>query len=187
MNRAVPLLMSDIKAMLRDTLQGLEYLHTRWIMHRDLKANNLLMGAQGLVKIADFGLARDYASPTRTYTPEVVTLWYRAPELFYRSTSYTASVDIWSAGCVFAELLRREPFMAADSDIGQLDCIFRTLGTPSEAEWPVRASARPHCAHRRRLSCAPAPDRASRRCAATWSFPRTREPRLARGSAAPMR
>ena len=88
------------------------------------------------VKIADFGLARVFSIPIRPYTHEVVTLWYRAPEILLGSVEYSTPVDIWSAGCIFAEMFTKQPLFQGDSEIDQLYKIFRTLGTPTESIWP---------------------------------------------------
>jgi cyclin-dependent kinase 7 len=96
----------------------------------------LLIAADGQLKLADFGLARFYGMPDNRMTAQVVTRWYRAPELLFKARSYGAGVDIWAVGCIFAELMLRTPFMAGDSDIGQLKTIFHALGTPTDEEWP---------------------------------------------------
>lgn len=105
--------------------------------HQDLKPNNLLIDSRGVLKVADFGLARFLPEPGRQLTPEVVTRFYRAPELLFGARSYGPAVDIWSVGCIFGELMLRTPYLAGkDSDFDQLDTIFRARGTPSEDEWP---------------------------------------------------
>ncbi len=101
-----------IKSYVLQTLLGLEYLHANWILHRDLKPNNLLLNRDGVLKIADFGLAKHYGSPNRQYTHIVVTRWYRAPELLFGARIYGTGVDIWAVGCILAELLLRTPFVA---------------------------------------------------------------------------
>lgn len=97
--------MKLVKSYLRQLLQGLEYCHTNRILHRDLKPQNLLIDRWGYIKLADFGLARSFGLPTRSFTHEVVTLWYRAPEILLGSKFYTASVDVWSLGCIFGEMV----------------------------------------------------------------------------------
>lgn len=126
----------DIKSFILMTLQGLEYLHNNWILHRDMKPNNLLLDINGILKITDFGLAKTYGSPNRVYTHQVVTCWYRCPELLFGATNYSTGVDMWAVGCILAELLLRAPFLPADSDLGQLSKIFETLGTPTVEDWP---------------------------------------------------
>ena len=128
---------SHVKNMMLQTLLGLEFLHAHYILHRDLKPNNLLMNSAGRVKLADFGLARYFGSPNRIYTHQVVTRWYRAPELLYGARSYGVGVDMWAMGCIMAELLLRAPIFAGDSDLDQLSKIYTVLGTPTEDDWPL--------------------------------------------------
>ncbi|XP_077285761.1 cyclin-dependent kinase 7 [Arctopsyche grandis] len=127
---------ANVKAYVIQTLQGLEYLHSSWILHRDLKPNNLLVNAAGVLKIGDFGLAKSYGSPYRIYTHQVVTRWYRCPELLFGSRQYGTGVDMWAIGCILAELLLRVPFLPGESDLDQLTRIFQVLGTPNEDNWP---------------------------------------------------
>lgn len=127
---------ANIKAYMIMTLQGLEYLHLNWILHRDLKPNNLLVNTNGVLKIGDFGLAKFFGSPNRVYTHQVVTRWYRAPELLFGARQYGVGIDIWAVGCILAELLLRVPFLPGESDLDQLTKIFQALGTPTEETWP---------------------------------------------------
>lgn len=127
---------ANIKSYIIQTLQGLEYLHTNWILHRDLKPNNLLVNANGLLKIGDFGLAKLYGSPNRINTHQVVTRWYRAPELLFGAKQYSVCIDMWAAGCILAELLLRVPFLPGESDLDQLTRIFQVFGNPTEETWP---------------------------------------------------
>lgn len=106
------------------------HLHSQWIVHRDLKTSNLLLNNQGQVQVADFGLARRLGPQSERLTPVVVTLWYRAPELLLGSKEYTAAVDVWSAGCILAELLIGRPLMPGKTEIDQVDKIFSLLGFP---------------------------------------------------------
>uniref|UniRef100_A0A671RIG3 Cyclin-dependent kinase 7 n=1 Tax=Sinocyclocheilus anshuiensis TaxID=1608454 RepID=A0A671RIG3_9TELE len=131
---------ANIKAYILMTLQGLEYMHNHWILHRDLKPNNLLLDENGVLKLADFGLAKAFGSPNRVYTHQVVTRWYRAPELLFGARMYGVGVDMWAVGCILAELLLRVPFLAGDSDLDQLTKIFEALGTPTEETWPGLSS-----------------------------------------------
>ncbi|XP_077610838.1 cyclin-dependent kinase 3 isoform X2 [Crocuta crocuta] len=125
-----------VKSYLFQLLQGVSFCHSHRVIHRDLKPQNLLINELGAIKLADFGLARAFGVPLRTYTHEVVTLWYRAPEILLGSKFYSTAVDIWSVGCIFAEMVTRRALFPGDSEIDQLFRIFRTLGTPSEAMWP---------------------------------------------------
>ncbi|ESO82954.1 hypothetical protein LOTGIDRAFT_204877 [Lottia gigantea] len=125
-----------IKSYMFQLLQGIAFCHAHRVLHRDLKPQNLLIDTQGNIKLADFGLARAFGVPVRTYTHEVVTLWYRAPEILLGSRFYSTPVDVWSLGCIFAEMITRRPLFPGDSEIDQLFRIFRTLGTPDENTWP---------------------------------------------------
>ncbi|XP_050620317.1 cyclin-dependent kinase 3 isoform X2 [Macaca thibetana thibetana] len=127
---------SELPLHLIKLLQGVSFCHSHRVIHRDLKPQNLLINELGAIKLADFGLARAFGVPLRTYTHEVVTLWYRAPEILLGSKFYTTAVDIWSIGCIFAEMVTRKALFPGDSEIDQLFRIFRMLGTPSEATWP---------------------------------------------------
>lgn len=117
-------------------VRGIYYCHAHRILHRDLKPQNLLIDKEGNLKLADFGLARAFGIPLRTYTHEVVTLWYRAPEVLLGSRHYNTAIDMWSVGCIFAEMALRTPLFPGDSEIDEIFRIFRTLGTPNEETWP---------------------------------------------------
>ncbi|XP_052805726.1 cyclin-dependent kinase 2-like [Mya arenaria] len=125
-----------VRSYLYQLLLGISYCHAHRVLHRDIKPQNLLIDKQGNIKLADFGLARAFGVPVRTYTHEVVTLWYRAPEILLGSKFYSTPVDVWSLGCIFAEMITRRPLFPGDSEIDQLFRIFRTLGTPDETIWP---------------------------------------------------
>ncbi|KAH8832204.1 CMGC/CDK/CDK7 protein kinase [Flagelloscypha sp. PMI_526] len=127
---------SDIKSWMGMTFRGLEFCHRNFVLHRDLKPNNLLISSTGELKLADFGLARDFQDPGFRMTHQVITRWYRPPELLLGARHYGSAVDIWSVGCIFAELMLRTPYLAGESDMDQIRTIFRALGTPTEAEWP---------------------------------------------------
>lgn len=126
----------EVKCLMTQLLQAVNHLHDNWILHRDLKTSNLLFSHSGVLKVGDFGLAREYGSPLKHYTPVVVTLWYRAPELLLGAKEYSTSVDMWSVGCIFAEFLRMEPLFPGKTEMDQLSRIFKALGTPTEADWP---------------------------------------------------
>ncbi|KAF0989128.1 hypothetical protein HZS_100 [Henneguya salminicola] len=126
-----------IKSYMYQLIRAIEYCHSHRIVHRDLKPQNLLLDSEGIIKIADFGLARGLGFPIRAYTHEIVTLWYRAPELILGAARYGFSVDIWSLGCIFAEMALTQPIFHGDSEIDQLFKIFQILGTPDEDSWPA--------------------------------------------------
>jgi cyclin-dependent kinase 1 len=125
-----------IKSYMFQMLDAMTFCHQRRVIHRDLKPQNLLIDSKGSIKLADFGLARALCIPVRVYTHEVVTLWYRAPEVLLGSPRYSTPVDIWSIGCIFAEMLSKRPLFRGDSEIDQLFRIFRTMTTPTEETWP---------------------------------------------------
>ncbi|XP_052805421.1 cyclin-dependent kinase 4-like [Mya arenaria] len=122
-----------IKDLMYQMLRGVDFLHANRIIHRDLKPQNVLISADGQLKLADFGLARVYAFQM-ALTQVVVTLWYRAPEVILQA-QYATPVDIWSCGCIFAELYNRKPLFVGQSDIDQLIKIFELRGRPLESEW----------------------------------------------------
>jgi len=131
-----PLPLQYTKSFLAQLLQALTYCHTHRIVHRDLKPANLLVTDSGIIKLADFGLARCFSIPSRVYTHEVVTLWYRAPELLMGTRFYSTAVDVWSLACIFAELVRGKALFGGDSEIDQMFRIFKMLGTPDQCVWP---------------------------------------------------
>jgi len=125
-----------IKSSLYQLLRGVAFCHDRRVLHRDLKPQNLLINKDFELKLADFGLARAFGIPVRSYTHEVVTLWYRAPDVLMGSRKYSTPVDLWSVGCIFGEMAASRPLFPGTSDHDQLQRIFRMLGTPSEETWP---------------------------------------------------
>ena len=135
-NMQTPFSESQVKCIFTQLLKGLKYLHANFIVHRDLKVSNLLMTDKGCLKIADFGLARLFGFPLKPMTPKVVTLWYRAPELLLNSPQQTTSIDMWSAGCIFGELLAHKPLLPGKSEINEIELIIDLLGTPNDKIWP---------------------------------------------------
>jgi serine/threonine protein kinase len=127
----------EIKNILHQILEGLQYLHNNNIIHRDIKSANILLNNKGCIKIGDFGLAR-FITPSnqkKKYTNRVVTLWYRAPELILGSKNYGPEIDIWSVGCVFSELLKGIPPFKGKDEINQMEKICEKLGTPTDNNW----------------------------------------------------
>ncbi|KAL4880704.1 kinase-like domain-containing protein [Aspergillus karnatakaensis] len=131
-----PFLPSEIKTILMQFVSGLDFLHSQWIMHRDLKTSNLLMNNRGELKIADFGMARYYGDPPPKLTQLVVTLWYRSPELLLGAESYGPEIDMWSVGCIFGELLTKEPLLQGKNEVDQVSKIFALTGPPTPQIWP---------------------------------------------------
>jgi len=150
---------AHLKSLSHQMLAGLSYLHRKSILHRDLKGSNILLNSRGILKLADFGLARFYNKKKRNdHTNRVITLWYRSPELLMGETVYGASVDMWSAGfvliayfagivessadyslrysCIMLELFIRKPVFQGNDEIHQLEVIFNTMGTPHAENWP---------------------------------------------------
>ena len=133
-----PFLASEVKTLLLQLVSGVSYLHDHWILHRDLKTSNLLLNNRGQLKIADFGMARYVGDPPpKQLTQLVVTLWYRAPELLLGAFDYGRAVDMWSVGCIFGELLTREPLLQGRNEVDELSKIFELCGVPTEESWPA--------------------------------------------------
>ncbi|CAG9856462.1 unnamed protein product [Phyllotreta striolata] len=124
-----------IRSYMKQLLDALSYLHSHRILHRDLKPQNLLVDREGHIKLADFGLSRSFSLPTRTYTHEVITIWYRAPELLLGTKMYCPGIDVWSLGCIMAEMLTRKALFPGESEIDQMYRIFKIMGTPTEENW----------------------------------------------------
>ncbi|KAI9855223.1 MAG: negative regulator of the PHO system [Vezdaea acicularis] len=125
-----------IKSFMQQLLMGIAFCHENRVLHRDLKPQNLLINNKGQLKLADFGLARAFGIPVNTFSNEVVTLWYRAPDVLLGSRTYNTSIDIWSAGCIMAEMYTGRPLFPGTTNEDQLQKIFRLMGTPSERSWP---------------------------------------------------
>lgn len=131
-----PLDLALVKSYTYQLCAGIEFCHARRIVHRDLKPQNLLIDNKGLIKLADFGLGRAFGIPIRAYTHEVVTLWYRCPEVLLGGKRYSCGIDTWSIGCIFAEMVNKRPIFQGDSEIDEIFKIFQTLGTPNNEMWP---------------------------------------------------
>jgi cyclin-dependent kinase 12/13 len=125
-----------IKSWSNQLLSGVHYMHTNKVIHRDLKASNLLVNNKGELKIADLGLARSWNPEMKRLTNKVITLWYRPPELLLGCLQYTTKIDMWSVGCIVAEMFRRSGFLKGANEATQLDLIFRTVGHPTTEDWP---------------------------------------------------
>ncbi|XP_055454101.1 cyclin-dependent kinase 18 isoform X2 [Psammomys obesus] len=128
--------MHNVKIFMFQLLRGLAYCHRRKILHRDLKPQNLLINERGELKLADFGLARAKSVPTKTYSNEVVTLWYRPPDVLLGSTEYSTPIDMWGVGCILYEMATGKPLFPGSTVKEELHLIFRLLGTPTEESWP---------------------------------------------------
>lgn len=155
-----PFLQSEIKTLMLQLLSAVKHCHANWILHRDLKTSNLLMNNRGTIMVADFGLARRYGDPVGVggMTQLVVTLWYRyaskfsfsgmltqllycrAPEILLGAEKYSTAVDMWSVGCIFAELLLKEPLFQAKNELELISMIFKLLGPPTNNSWPGYSS-----------------------------------------------
>jgi len=126
-----------IQSYSKQILLGLEWLHSNGILHRDLKPSNVLVDTdKKTLKICDFGLARLIGTSPSTYTSEVVTLWYRAPEVLICSGNYSYPIDIWAWACIFFEMCSKKPLFIGEDEISLLQEIYRVLGTPTQNYWP---------------------------------------------------
>jgi serine/threonine protein kinase len=125
-----------VKSYTLQLLRGVAFCHMRGVMHRDLKPQNLLVTKDGVLKVADFGLARAFCPPIRPLTHEVVTLWYRPPEILLGSQTYAPPMDMWAVGTIIAEMVTKKPMFPGDCEIDELFKIFRLLGTPKDIDWP---------------------------------------------------
>jgi len=132
----IRLTQDHIKSWSQQLLSGVHYMHTNKVIHRDLKASNLLINRKGELKIADWGLARSWNSEMKRLTNKVITLWYRPPELLLGCIEYTTKIDMWSVGCIVAEMFRRSAFLKGRNETHQLELIFKVCGTPNKKDWP---------------------------------------------------
>lgn len=142
-NQDGPLPLNTVQSLTYQLLLGINYCHVHGVLHRDLKPQNLLINSQNVLKLADFGLARSFGIHVRSFTPEVVTLWYRAPDVLLGSNKYGPGLDTWSIGAIFAEIATLVPLFPGQSEEDQLAKIFETLGSPTEETFPQLASL-PH-------------------------------------------
>jgi len=127
----------QIKCYMMQLLKGLHYCHVHNVLHRDIKGSNLLIDNKGILKLADFGLARPWGGASDVdLTNRVITLWYRPLELLLGATKYGSAIDMWSVGCIFAELLVGKPVLAGKNEMEQVNLIFKLCGSPTEDHWP---------------------------------------------------
>jgi len=124
------------KNLMQQLLTGMAFLHENWVLHRDLKTSNILYNNQGQLKICDFGMARQYGSPLRSYSSNVVTQYYRSIELLLGAKEYSTEVDMWSLGCIMAEMLTKKVLFQGQNEIDQISKIFKVMGSPNEKVWP---------------------------------------------------
>ncbi|KAL7139557.1 hypothetical protein ABFS83_09G060700 [Erythranthe nasuta] len=131
---------SEVKCLMKQLLEGVEFLHSNKLMHRDLKPGNILVNKdeKGMLnlKICDFGMCRSFGSRSGLYTPSVGTSWYKSPEILLGAKKYSNAVDMWSVGCIMAELFTGQALFRGESELDQIKCVYRVLGTPNEDIWP---------------------------------------------------
>lgn len=134
---------SQVKCLMLQLLSGTAYLHDMWVLHRDLKTSNILMNNRGELKICDFGLSRQFAAPLKAYTPLVVTLWYRAPELLLGTKLYSTPIDMWSLGCIMGELILNQPLLPGTQEWDEVRMEHRTTATKRHPSVCFRQSLSP--------------------------------------------
>lgn len=135
-NSNKPLDSTSVKSFLYQLLRGIHYIHKKKILHRDLKPQNLLLSSDGVLKIADFGLARAFSVSVKSYTHEVITLWYRPPEVLAGAKVYDTSIDIWSVGCIFGEMVKGVALFSGSCEADQITEILKVTGIPSLEDYP---------------------------------------------------
>lgn len=128
---------SELKGILHQILSGVQHMHSKWLLHRDIKTTNVLVHRSGRVALCDFGLARTYQEPPQQLTQLVVTLWYRCPELLFGESKYGPPIDMWSVGCIFGELVCKDAVLQGQGELDQIDKIFELVGVPTEENWPL--------------------------------------------------
>ncbi|KAG6814452.1 negative regulator of the PHO system [Tricholoma furcatifolium] len=132
-----------VRSFMYQLLKGTAFCHENQVLHRDLKPQNLLINKKGELKVGDFGLARAFGVPVNTFSNEVVTLWYRAPDVLLGSRTYNTSIDLWSCGCIFAEMISGTPLFRGRDNQDQLLHIMRIIGTPTDAQFAKMAKDSP--------------------------------------------
>ena len=131
-----PFSQGELKGMIFQVLLGIQHIHSKWLLHRDMKTSNILVHKSGRIALADFGLARKYQHPLKPLTQMVITLWYRPPELLFGENVYGPAVDVWSVGCILGELITKDAIMQGQGELDQIDKIFKLVGAPNENNWP---------------------------------------------------
>lgn len=131
-----PFSAGEVKQLMLQLLSAIAFMHEHWYIHRDLKTSNLLYSNNGILKVCDFGMARRFGNPIAKYTQEVVTLWYRPPELLLGASTYSTALDCWSVGCIFGEILSNKPMFPGQGEIDQINKIIRSIGHFNEDRWP---------------------------------------------------
>ena len=140
-----PFLPSEIKTLLLQLGSAIEFLHDHWILHRDLKTSNILMNNRGEIKVADFGMARFCGDPPpENLTQLVVTLWYRSPELLLGATTYDSSIDMWSIGCIFGELLTKNPLLQGKNEVDELSKVSQASSPCAAGKNQIRSRRSPN-------------------------------------------
>ena len=137
-----PFPLAEVKTLLQQLLLATAHMHAHGWLHRDLKTANLLLDNAGRLVVCDLGLARQFTTPARQYTAEVVSLWYRAPEVLLGNAKYGPALDVWSVGCIFGELLTKQYLLQGTSESNQLKRIFELVGSPTDESWPGFRSLR---------------------------------------------